>query len=105
MARPRVMISVAKVGSSDPRYPKARRAMLERKHVKFLETHDTTINVEVTEETRIIDSLERTRIQCTLKLRARVFGEWKTFPQYSGDDRPFQYGRHSLGTSINQYNQ
>lgn len=78
--RPRVMISVAKVGSSDPRYPKARRAMLERKHAKFLESHDTTINVEVTEETRIIDSLERTRIQCTLKLRARVFGEWKSFP-------------------------
>lgn len=78
--RPRVMISVAKVGSSDPRYPKVRKAMLERKHAKFIESHDTTVNVVVTEETRIINSLERTRIQCTLKLRARVFGAWKTFP-------------------------
>lgn len=80
MARPRIKVSVAKVGSSDPRYPKVRRAMIERHHSKFIETHETTINVEITEETRIINALERARIQCTLKLRARVFGEWKTFP-------------------------
>lgn len=80
MARPRFLRPAGRIGSSIEAIAIVCREQRLRDHEEFVRTHDTTVNVVVTEETRIIDSLERTRIQCTLKLRARVFGEWKTFP-------------------------
>lgn len=81
--RPRFLRPVGRIGSSVETIAIVCREQRLRDHEEFVRTHDTTVNVVVTEDDLFIQKLERVRIQSSLKLCVCLFGEWKVIQHYN----------------------
>ena len=81
--RPRFLRPTGRIGSSTEAIAIVCREQRLRDHEEFVRTHNTTVNVVVTEEELFVRKLHRAHIQSTLVLRACIFGEWHTMSNNS----------------------